>query len=179
MNRRASIVIPTLILVCAAGLGLATSPVATFSSIGPRASESRALALTADGSILVAVNPDSNSVSILDTETLVRLARRTGAVVTVAWVTLGGVNTGADEVEALGHLLRHTKVRVNLIDVNDARVDGYPRAEDGERDAFRDRLRALGISTIRRYSGGAARHAACGMLANVRSTPVAGRPSPE
>jgi len=97
----------------------------------------------------------------------------TGAVVTVAWVMLGGVNTGVDEVEALGRLLRGTKVRVNLIDVNDARSDGCRRAEDAERDAFRDQLRARGISTIRRYSGGAARHAACGMLANVRSTSTA------
>jgi 23S rRNA (adenine2503-C2)-methyltransferase len=103
----------------------------------------------------------------------------TGAVVTVAWVTLGGVNTGVEEVEALGRLLRGTKVRVNLIDVNDTRTDGYQRASDAERDAFRDRLRALGISTIRRYSGGAARHAACGMLANVRSTPAAAASRPE
>jgi len=95
--------------------------------------------------------------------------RATGAVVTVAWVTLGGVNTGDDEVEALERLLGGTKVRVNLIDVNDARAGGYQRAADAERDTFRDRLRARGISTIRRYSGGAARHAACGMLANVRS----------
>jgi len=93
----------------------------------------------------------------------------TGAVVTVAWVTLGGVNTGGDEVDALEPLLRGTKVRVNLIDVNDARTAGYRRASDADRDEFRDRLRARGISTIRRYSGGAARHAACGMLANVRS----------
>jgi 23S rRNA (adenine2503-C2)-methyltransferase len=105
--------------------------------------------------------------------------RATGAVVTVAWVTLGGVNTGDDEVEALERLLRGTKVRVNLIDVNDARTGGYQRAADAERDTFRDRLRARGISTIRRYSGGAARHAACGMLANVRSTPLAAGSDPE
>ena len=96
----------------------------------------------------------------------------TGGVVTVAWVTLGGVNTGPDEVDSLERLLQGTRVRVNLIDVNDTRTDGYRRAEDAERDAFRDRLRARGISTIRRYSGGASRHAACGMLANVRSTPA-------
>ena len=93
----------------------------------------------------------------------------TGALVTVAWVTLGGVNTGADEVEALEKLLRGTRVRVNLIDVNDARTAGFRKASDAERDEFRDRLRARGLSTIRRYSGGASRHAACGMLANVRS----------
>jgi 23S rRNA (adenine2503-C2)-methyltransferase len=97
--------------------------------------------------------------------------RATGDVVTVAWVTLGGVNTGDDEVVALARLLEGTRMRVNLIDVNDARPNGYRRADDAERDAFRDRLRARGISTIRRYSGGASRHAACGMLANVRLKP--------
>lgn len=89
--------------------------------------------------------------------------------VTIAWVTLGGINTGADEVAALAALLRDTKGRLNLIDVNDARDEGYRQADEEERDRFRDRLRALGISTVRRYSGGASRHAACGMLSNVRA----------
>ena len=96
-------------------------------------------------------------------------AKATGAPMTVAWVMLAGVNTGDDEVAALARLLRDTRVQLNLIDVNDARADGFRQADDAERNRFRDRLRALGISTTRRYSGGATRHAACGMLANVRS----------
>jgi len=71
MNRKASIAIPTLILLCVVGFGSATSPPATFSSLGTRPWESHAIALTTDGSILVVVNPDSNSVSILDTATYV------------------------------------------------------------------------------------------------------------
>ena len=79
-----------------------------------------------------------------------------------------GVNTGADEVEALGALLAGVPLRINLIDVNDAREDGFRRAGDDERRALVDRLQVLGVPVVRRYSGGAGRHAACGMLAAAR-----------
>jgi 23S rRNA (adenine2503-C2)-methyltransferase len=88
-----------------------------------------------------------------------------GGRATVAWVVLGGINTGNDEVEALRELFRDIPLRLNLIDVNDARENGYLRATDDELARFRDSLRTLGIPVVRRYSGGAARHAACGMLA--------------
>jgi 23S rRNA (adenine2503-C2)-methyltransferase len=93
---------------------------------------------------------------------------------TVAWVVMGGVNTGADEVEALRGLLGDVRLRVNLIDVNDPRPDGFRRAGDAERGAFLDRLQALRVPIVRRYSGGFARHAACGMLASTRSAVTAG-----
>ncbi|MEO8036895.1 MAG: rRNA methyltransferase, partial [Acidobacteriota bacterium] len=93
--------------------------------------------------------------------------RSAGGRVTIAWVVLGGRNTGDDEVEALRTLFEGVPLRLNLIDVNDARPDGYRRAEPAELDRFRDSLRTLGIPVVRRYSGGAARHAACGMLASV------------
>ncbi len=86
----------------------------------------------------------------------------------VAWVVMGGVNTGADEVEALRRLLGDVRLRVNLIDVNDPRPGGFRRADDAERGAFMDRLQVLGVPIVRRYSGGFARHAACGMLAATR-----------
>ena len=85
---------------------------------------------------------------------------------TVAWVLLGGVNTGPDEVAALGERFAGVPIRLNLIDVNDARPDGYRRATDAERDAFHDGLRALGIPVVRRYSVGRSQHCACGMLAS-------------
>jgi 23S rRNA (adenine2503-C2)-methyltransferase len=91
--------------------------------------------------------------------------RAAGGRVTIAWVVLGGINTGRDEVEALRSLFDGIPLRLNLIDVNDARPDGYQRASDAELAAFRDELRTLGIPVVRRYSGGAAKHAACGMLA--------------
>jgi 23S rRNA (adenine2503-C2)-methyltransferase len=88
----------------------------------------------------------------------------TGGRATIAWVVLGGINTGLDEVEALRELFDGVSLRLNLIDVNDARPGGFQRATDGELARFRDALRTLGIPVVRRYSGGAAKHAACGML---------------
>ncbi|MBK5260253.1 MAG: radical SAM protein [Thermoanaerobaculia bacterium] len=88
-----------------------------------------------------------------------------GGRVTVAWVVLGGINTGRDEVDALRELFDGVPLRLNLIDVNDARVGGFARASAEELSSFRDELRTLGIPVVRRYSGGAAKHAACGMLA--------------
>lgn len=93
--------------------------------------------------------------------------RANGGRVTIAWVVLGGINTGADEVEALRELFADVPLRLNLIDVNDSREDGYRRATDAELAAFRDALRTLGIPVVRRYSGGAGKHAACGMLASL------------
>jgi 23S rRNA (adenine2503-C2)-methyltransferase len=90
--------------------------------------------------------------------------------VTVAWVVLGGINTGSDEVEGLHRLLGDVPLRVNLIDVNDIGHGGYRRATSEELDAFRDGLRSLGVPVVRRYSGGAAAGAACGMLAS-RTSP--------
>jgi 23S rRNA (adenine2503-C2)-methyltransferase len=93
----------------------------------------------------------------------------TGGRATIAWVVLGGINTGIDEVSALRALFDDVPLRLNLIDVNDARPDGYRRATDAELDSFRDALRTLGVPIVRRYSGGAARHAACGMLASMKT----------
>lgn len=95
--------------------------------------------------------------------------RSAGGRVTIAWVVLGGINTGDDEVEALRDHFGKTPMRLNLIDVNDARPDGFRRANDEELRRFRDGLRTLEIPVVRRYSGGAARHAACGMLAAMRA----------
>jgi 23S rRNA (adenine2503-C2)-methyltransferase len=98
-----------------------------------------------------------------------RYQRAHGGRVTIAWVVLGGINTGDDEVEALREHFGGLPLRLNLIDVNDAREDGYRRATPDELSRFRDSLRTLGVPVVRRYSGGAARHAACGMLASMRS----------
>lgn len=101
--------------------------------------------------------------------------RAAGGRVTVAWVVLGGINTGRDEVDALRELFTDVPLRLNLIDVNDARENGYARATESELAHFRDELRDLGIPVVRRYSGGAARHAACGMLAAMRVESVVAR----
>ena len=74
-----------------------------------------------------------------------------------------------EQRDALREHFAGMPLRVNLIDVNDARPDGFRRASEEELNDFRDRLRSLGIPVVRRYSGGAARHAACGMLASIRA----------
>jgi 23S rRNA (adenine2503-C2)-methyltransferase len=88
--------------------------------------------------------------------------------VTVAWVLMAGVNDGREEAEALKKLLGDLPLIVNLIDVNDARPDGYKRVDDAGRARFIDALQMLNAPVVRRYSGGASRHAACGMLASTR-----------
>jgi 23S rRNA (adenine2503-C2)-methyltransferase len=95
--------------------------------------------------------------------------RAAGGRVTIAWVVLGGINTNRDEVDALRRLFADVPLRLNLIDVNvdDDDPRGYRRATAAELGTFRDELRSLGIPVVRRYSGGAAKHAACGMLAGV------------
>jgi len=88
--------------------------------------------------------------------------------VTVAFCLMSGINTGDDEVSALRALLPDVPLRINLIDVNDARAveDGGLRPpEDVERARFLDALQVLGQPVVRRYSGGKNKHAACGMLA--------------
>ncbi|MFL6246046.1 MAG: 23S rRNA (adenine(2503)-C(2))-methyltransferase RlmN [Thermoanaerobaculia bacterium] len=94
--------------------------------------------------------------------------RANGGRATIAWVVMRGINTGQDEVDALRELFVGVPLRLNLIDVNDARSDGYQRATSEELARFRDALRELEVPVVRRYSGGAARHAACGMLAAVQ-----------
>ena len=81
---------------------------------------------------------------------------------------MDGVNTGGDEVEALRGLLGDVPLRLNLIDVNDARPGGFRPPDDAQRARFVSALQVLGMPVVRRYSGGKNREAACGMLANAR-----------
>ncbi|MCO4768567.1 MAG: radical SAM protein [Deltaproteobacteria bacterium] len=87
-------------------------------------------------------------------------------LLTVAWVLMAGVNTDQAEIDALRELLGDLPLRLNLIDVNDARADGFRPPSDAERARFLSGLQVLGVPIVRRYSGGKARHAACGMLAS-------------
>ena len=94
-----------------------------------------------------------------------RHAEARGGTVHLAWVLISGFNTGEDEARELGRLFRGVPLRVSVIDVNDptgARV----RAPEDERRRFLSALADNGIGFMRRYSGGADIHAACGMLAS-------------
>jgi 23S rRNA (adenine2503-C2)-methyltransferase len=85
--------------------------------------------------------------------------------VTLAWTMISGVNTRPEDARALARLTAGMPIKLDLIDVNDPTGRFKPPSAE-ELNAFRDSLRAeLGMPVVRRYSGGAAIHAACGMLA--------------
>ncbi len=91
---------------------------------------------------------------------------------TLAWVLIRGVNDGEDEIAALRAELGDLPYQINLIDVNDARPDGYARVSEAELSAFIERLQTLKVPIVRRYSVGRDKHSACGMLAATRSAEV-------
>lgn len=112
--------------------------------------------------------PAASAWTVRDVAAAVRAYQRAhGGRVTLAWVVIGGINTGDDEVAALREHFGDLPLRINLIDVNDPRPGGYARATPDELGRFRDALRSLDVPVVRRYSGGAAKHAACGMLAGM------------
>jgi 23S rRNA (adenine2503-C2)-methyltransferase len=95
-----------------------------------------------------------------------RHAARRGGPVNLAWVLMAGVNTGEEEARELARLFPDVRLRLSVIDVNDP-SGRFRRADDAERGRFLSALARHGIGFVRRYSGGADIHAACGMLASL------------
>ncbi len=91
-------------------------------------------------------------------------AEATRSRIMLEYVAMSGVNLGEDDARALVDRLRGMRVRLNLIDVNDASGTFRPPGE-AELRRFRDWLEPLGQPIVRRYSGGKDVEAACGMLA--------------
>lgn len=91
-------------------------------------------------------------------------ARRQGGRVHLAFVLMGGVNHEPAEARELGRLFAGARLRVSVIDVNDA-SGRFRRTDAAEREGFLSALAEQGIGFVRRYSGGPDIHAACGMLA--------------
>jgi 23S rRNA (adenine2503-C2)-methyltransferase len=92
----------------------------------------------------------------------------TGARATLAYVAIGGVNTEPRHARELGTLLGDVKVKLNLIDVNDATGRYRPPSAEELRQ-FRDALaESWGGPVVRRYSGGGEIGAACGTLSASR-----------
>ncbi|MDP2341609.1 MAG: radical SAM protein [Deltaproteobacteria bacterium] len=114
--------------------------------------------------------PIAKTWSLVDVAGAIRaLHASSGDRVTIAFCLMSGVNTGDDEVAALQALLPDVPLRINLIDVNDARSieeGGFTPPSSSELAAFLDALQALGQPVVRRYSGGKGKQAACGMLAS-------------
>ncbi|MCU0241414.1 MAG: radical SAM protein [Vicinamibacteria bacterium] len=93
-----------------------------------------------------------------------RHADRHGGLIHLAWVMMKGVNTDPAEALTLARLFDGYKLRVSLIDVNDAAGTFEPPGDE-ERRRFISALADARIGFVRRYSGGADIDAACGMLA--------------
>jgi 23S rRNA (adenine2503-C2)-methyltransferase len=95
-----------------------------------------------------------------------RHAAARGGPVNLAWVLIAGFNTGPEEARELARLFRGVRVRLSVIDVNDA-TGRFRAPGDAERSAFFSALAGHGIGFVRRYSGGPDIHAACGMLGSL------------
>ncbi len=95
-----------------------------------------------------------------------RVSRRP---VGIAWVLLGGVNTGKDEVAALAEHFGDLPLRLSLINLNDGAATGFVPPSADEVSRFMDELQSLSIPMVRRHSGGATAVAGCGMLHNART----------
>ena len=88
-----------------------------------------------------------------------------GQRVTLAWTMISGFNAREEDAVQLAKLVEEVPVTLDLIDVNDPAGRFRPPSAE-ELAAFRDALRKhLKQPVVRRYSGGADIHAACGMLA--------------
>src|SRR5262249_55990474 len=89
----------------------------------------------------------------------------TGRRVILAWTVLRGLNTSPEDARRIAELTAGLPIQLDLIEVNDATGEFLPPT-GAELQAFRDALtREVGMPVVRRYSGGADVHGACGMLA--------------
>ena len=96
---------------------------------------------------------------------------QTGSAPMFAITTLSKVNTTDEDVEAFAALVADFRARtgvaprVSIVAYNSiGEGDPYERAGEEESTRFRDRLSALGVPVVRRYSGGSDVGAACGQL---------------
>jgi 23S rRNA (adenine2503-C2)-methyltransferase len=101
----------------------------------------------------------------------------TGHAPMLAYTLLAGYNDGDDDAAALADLCAafqagaRIKPRLSLIPFNAIDAGTFVRSE--RLAVFRALLRARGVGTIVRYSGGGDVGAACGQLARIASRPVA------
>jgi 23S rRNA (adenine2503-C2)-methyltransferase len=81
----------------------------------------------------------------------------------VAYVCIGGFNTGREDAEALHRAFHGIPIKLDLIEVADSTGRWQPPTPS-ELSRFRDHLQILGAPVVRRYSGGREIGAACGTL---------------
>lgn len=102
---------------------------------------------------------------------------------------LSGVNDGDDDADALAEAVlsfttatgvrpRLSVIPYNAIGDANGSLDPYARTPLEREEAFRERLRARGVFSHKRYSGGGDVNAACGQLAARAEGPRPGRRRP-
>ncbi|MFO0759597.1 MAG: radical SAM protein [Byssovorax sp.] len=107
-------------------------------------------------------------------------ARRSGHAPMLAYTLLDGRNDSDADADALASLALSLGAeagvmpRLSLIPYNTL-GEGDPFARSARLSAFRDRVRARGVGTILRYSGGGDVGAACGQLAGRNDAAARGR----
>jgi 23S rRNA (adenine2503-C2)-methyltransferase len=94
-------------------------------------------------------------------------AAATKGRVTLAYVAVSGLNMSRQQAHDLAMLFDGVRVKINLIDVNDA-TGAFLPPTDAEVQNFRDELSQFAIPLSRRYAGGRDIGAACGTLAATR-----------
>ena len=87
-----------------------------------------------------------------------------GRMIWVEYILIDGVNTGLEQVEALGDLAKRLKCKVNLIPYNPVDSIQLKRPSDGIVSQFRDALHHLGVRVTVRIEKGTDIDAACGQL---------------
>jgi 23S rRNA (adenine2503-C2)-methyltransferase len=96
-----------------------------------------------------------------------------------AYTLLEGENDGPEDATLLADLITRfasdhgVRPRLSLIPYNAIGDDAFRRSAADRQDAFRAALRARGVGSILRYSGGSDVGAACGQLARPKASAAA------
>jgi 23S rRNA (adenine2503-C2)-methyltransferase len=90
----------------------------------------------------------------------------------VEYVLLGGRNDSIEQAKALAVALRGRRAHLSLIPWNAVDEVDYASPQPGAAEAFRDTLRAAGVSVVLRHTVGGSADAACGQLRRRGTRPL-------
>lgn len=91
----------------------------------------------------------------------------TGLDILTAYVLLKDVNDSLEHADRLASYFKGLSIKINLIPYNPQSRDRFARSDEDTIEAFRQRLRGHGFSTLLRLTRGTNMMAACGQLGNV------------
>ncbi len=85
----------------------------------------------------------------------------------IEYVLLKGINDSLEDADQLGSYLEGLRVKVNLIPYNSQTRQRFSPPDEGQKEVFLKRMRALGYQTQMRVTKGEKMMAACGQLGNL------------